>query len=96
MANMKMVNGVVVPCTAQEESDIAQRASDFQANQAAYAKVQYLIQRKDAYPSVQDQLLMLWSSMDSGEIPKSAAFYNAIAAVNKQYPAPSINPTPSA
>ena len=38
-----------------------------------------------SYPPLQDQLLAIWASMDSGEIPVSKAFYNAIKAVNDKY-----------
>ncbi len=41
-----------------------------------------------SYPSVQDQLLSIWNSMDSGEIPKSKAFYNSIKTINDKYPKP--------
>jgi hypothetical protein len=43
--------------------------------------------RHISYPSIQDQLLLIWASMDSGEIPQSKGFYNAIKAVNDKYPA---------
>ncbi len=88
MADMKEVNGVIMPCTAADEADIAAKESIALQKQTAYAKVQYLDQRAAAYPSIQSQLLQLWDSMDTGEIPKSAAFYNAILAINQQYPAP--------
>ena len=31
-----------------------------------------------SYPSIGDQLDMLWHAMDSGEIPKASAFYESI------------------
>jgi hypothetical protein len=42
--------------------------------------------RKFAYPSVRDQLDMLWHAMDSGQIPKAQKFYNALKAVKDKYP----------
>jgi hypothetical protein len=90
MADNKIVNGVAVPLTADDLAEMAARDAAFQAQKAAYAKVAYLDQRKEEYPSIQDQLLAIWNSMDSGEIPQSKAFYNAIKAVNDKYPAPAV------
>jgi hypothetical protein len=88
MADTKTVNGQEVPLTAAEEAEVTAKELLWTQQQAAYSKVQYLDQRLAAYPTIQNQLLQLWSSMDTGEIPKSVAFYNAILAVNQQYPAP--------
>ena len=88
MANMKEVNGVIMPCTAEDEAYIAKKESDFLVAKEANDKVAYLNKRKEEYPSVEDQLLSLWSAMDSGEIPQAKAFYSAIKAVNEKYPAP--------
>ena len=63
---------------------------DYQANINTYNYAQL---RAAEYPSIQNQLLMLWSSMDAGEIPKSAAFYTAIQAINQKYPASAVTPT---
>ena len=85
----EIVNGVEVPVAADKEVEIKAEWAAYDATKADYdAKKSYLDKRKIAYPSVQDQLLALWSSMDTGEIPKSKAFYEAIKAVNDQYPAP--------
>jgi hypothetical protein len=46
----------------------------------------YVLLRRTNYPRVTDQLDMLWHSMDTGEIAKSTAFYDAIKAVKDQYP----------
>lgn len=54
--------------------------------EALDAANQYQTQRRYEYPRIQDQLDMLWHSMDTGEIPKSTAFYDAIAAVKNRYP----------
>jgi hypothetical protein len=47
---------------------------------------QYQKSRASEYPEIADQLDMLWHSMDSGEIPKSAAFYSAIKTIKDKYP----------
>jgi hypothetical protein len=46
----------------------------------------YVALRRSEYPLIVDQLDMLWHSMDSGEITKATAFYNALKAVKDQYP----------
>ncbi len=88
MAGGKIVNGVEVPLSADDLAEIAAREAKYAAQKAAYSKVEYLDQRKLEYPALQDQLLAIWNSMDTGEIPQSKAFYQAIKAVNDKYPAP--------
>jgi len=56
---------------------------DYEANQTFY---NYEILRMQEYPSLEDQLDMLWHSMEAGEIPKSVAFYNARKTVKDTYP----------
>lgn len=48
----------------------------------------YIKQRVRAYPSVGDQLDMLWHAMDSKEIPMCKEFYVAIKGVKDKYPKP--------
>jgi len=50
------------------------------------AATKYQKDRALAYDTIGNQLDMLWHSMDSNEIPKSAAFYNSIKAVKDKYP----------
>jgi len=65
MSRHHNINGNIVPFTAEEE---AQR----DAEEAAFAEAQanivptpaYVSQRKSAYPSIGDQLDMLWHTMD--------------------------------
>lgn len=42
--------------------------------------------RRDAYPSVGEQLGMLWDSMNRNEIPKAEPFYSRIKAVKDSIP----------
>lgn len=42
--------------------------------------------RRREYPSIGNQLDMLWHSMDSSEIPKAEPFYSEIKAVKDKYP----------
>ncbi len=89
MARHHNINGNIVPFTAEEE---AQR----DAEEAAFAEAQanivptpaYVSQRKSAYPSIGDQLDMLWHSIDQNSALKSQYFdfYEAIKAVKVKNP----------
>ena len=89
MARHHNINGNIVPFTAEEEA-----ARD--AEEAAFAEAQanivptpaYVSQRKSAYPSIGDQLDMLWHSIDQNPKLKSEyfEFYEAIKAVKVKHP----------
>jgi len=89
MARHHNINGNIVPFTAEEE---AQR----DAEEAAFAEAQanivptpaYVSQRKSAYPSIGDQLDMLWHSIDQNSALKSQYFdfYEAIKSVKVKHP----------
>ena len=89
MSRHHNINGNIVPFTAEEE---AQR----DAEEAAFAEAQaniiptpaYVSQRKSAYPSIGDQLDMLWHSIDQNPSLKSEyfEFYEAIKAVKVKHP----------
>ena len=85
----KLVNGIKVDLTAEE---IAQRQQDEIAFAEAQAKIiptpAYVSQRKSAYPSIGDQLDMLWHSIDQNPALKSQYFdfYEAIKAVKVKHP----------
>ncbi len=55
------------------------------------APVTYQTRRQYNYPSVGDQMDMLWHAMDRGELPKIQPFYAQIKAVKDKYPKPSNN-----
>lgn len=38
------------------------------------------------YPSISEQLDLLWHAMDVGEIPKATLWYNTIKSVKNKYP----------
>ena len=44
--------------------------------------------RSQAYPSIGDQLDMLWHAMDDGVMPKVEPFYGSIKAVKDAHPKP--------
>jgi len=48
---------------------------------------QYKYQRAAAYPSIPEQLDLLWHAMDEGSIPgNKTAWYTAIQSVKTQFP----------
>lgn len=46
----------------------------------------YGAKRRQEYPLIEEQLDMLWHSMDSGEIPKAEPFYTNIKEIKDKYP----------
>lgn len=42
--------------------------------------------RVNEYPSIENQLDMLWHAMDVGEIPKATIWYNTVKSVKNKYP----------
>jgi hypothetical protein len=46
----------------------------------------YVAVRRRLYPSVEDQLDMLWHSMDTSEVPKAEPFYSILKAVKEAVP----------
>ena len=91
MARHHNINGNIVPFTAQEEAE-------WDANEKAYAEQKakevkaepkpYVAKRKLAYPSIGDQLDMLWHTMDKdNELQhKYYDFYQTIKKVKVAYP----------
>lgn len=49
-------------------------------------KASYQELRLRNYPTLGDQLDMLWHSMDNNEIPKAEPFYSSIKEVKDTYP----------
>ncbi len=44
--------------------------------------------RAEAYPTLTEQLDMLWHAMNEGSMPKAEPFFSSIQAVKDQYPKP--------
>ena len=57
-------------------------------HEAEYQKLEYQRLRKTQYPSLTDQLDMLWHAIDSGQLDKESAFYKALKQVKDNYPKP--------
>jgi hypothetical protein len=85
MKYYKNVNGVDIELTPEEIVEFntkkSESVADFNANN-------WKRTRKKAMPSTDDLINMLFESMDSGEIPKATAFYDAIKAVHLAHPKP--------
>ena len=89
MSRHHNINGNIVPFTAAEEAE-------WDANEKAHAEAQakivptpaYVSKRASAYPSIGDQLDMLWHTMDKdNELQhKFYNFYQTIKKVKVDYP----------
>tara|TARA_R110001632_G_scaffold61935_1_gene149086 strand:+ start:235 stop:510 length:276 start_codon:yes stop_codon:yes gene_type:complete len=89
MSRHHNINGNIVPFTAAEEAE-------WDANEKAHAEAQakiiptpaYVSQRASNYPSIGDQLDMLWHTMDKdNELQhKYYDFYQTIKKVKVDYP----------
>ena len=91
MARTKLLNGEVVALTAAEET-----ARDAEEAQAAVEKAahdaDHTWKRRAEYPSIGDQLDMLWHAMDVGDwnikLIKTTSFYTELKAVKDANPKP--------
>ena len=91
MARTKLLNGEVVALTAAEET-----ARDAEEAQAAVEKAahdaDHTWKRQAEYPSIGDQLDMLWHAIDTGDWTptkvKTTEFYTALKAVKDANPKP--------
>ena len=89
MARHHNINGNIVPFTAEEEAARDAEEAAWAAKQAAIVPTPaYVSKRKSAYPSIEDQLDMLWHSIDQNPALKSQYFdfYEAIKAVKVKHP----------
>jgi hypothetical protein len=77
----KMVDGVQVEMTPEEEAEIQ---AEWDANATAAALVKYKIQRASAYASVADQLDMQYKDAING----TKTWENHIALIKAMYPKP--------
>jgi len=83
MTLKKMVDGLEVECSPEEEKEIFAR---WEANVLEQKKNEWINNRKSEYPSIVDQLDMLWHAMDNGEIPFAIEFYKTIKEIKQKYP----------
>jgi hypothetical protein len=52
------------------------------------SKTEYRRDRAKEYPTLAEQLDMLWHAIDSGTLNKSSDFYTTLKSVKEQYPKP--------
>ena len=89
MSRHHNINGNIVPFTAEEE---AARDAEELAVAEAQAKIvptpAHVSKRASNYPSIGDQLDLLWHSIDQNPKLKSEyfTFYEAIKSVKVKYP----------
>jgi len=55
---------------------------------AEFQRTRYQRDRMQSYPSIGNQLDMLWHAMNNGEIPKANTFFDAIETVKTSFPKP--------
>ncbi len=86
MTRTRIENGVEVPLTSEEEAarDIEEKA--WAEEQVELAKTKYQRDRQPEYPSISDQLDMLWHAMDTGILPKVDSFYSINKSIKDKYP----------
>ena len=61
---------------------------DATAAQALVANNVYKVSRSQEYPTIGDQLDMLWHAIDSGGLNQTSDFYTKLKAVKTQFPKP--------
>jgi len=69
-----------------EQNRIKDKGEKIKKKDRGAFKQTYIYLRQTGYPRIADQLDMLWHSMESGEIQKAEAFYNALRSVKDKYP----------
>lgn len=79
----RIVNGEKVDLTQEEIIELNNRDEE---NKKWIKNFRYKSDRALKYPSIEDQLDMIWHSMDSGEIPRCEDFFQAILSVKNKYP----------
>ena len=76
--NVQWINPSVAPVTE------TQIATEMARLQAEYETNEY--QRLRQYPSIGDQLDMLWHAIDTNSLNKTSDFYTTLKAVKDSYP----------
>lgn len=90
MSYFKNVDGQQIPMTEDEILEFQQREADDLSRKAQELADQYKRDRARAYPSIQDQLDLLWHAIDKGTLDKTSDFYLQLKAVKDSYPKPGV------
>tara|TARA_B100001094_G_scaffold121611_2_gene117345 strand:+ start:1248 stop:1511 length:264 start_codon:yes stop_codon:yes gene_type:complete len=87
MARFHLINGERVAFTAEEETARDAEEAVVKSYQDANG---YKLNRRDNYPSIPEQLDLLWHAIDADADLKTklSAFYNSIKAVKDANPKP--------
>jgi hypothetical protein len=80
----KFVDGVELPCTAEDIAHLEQISRDFIAFKAEEAKTQYQRDRAGEYPPITDYI----DGVVKGDHAQIAAYVAACKAVKDKYPKP--------
>jgi len=75
----------LVEGTLPAEADIIAKADELKLE---FDNNQYSRDRVQAYPSIGDQLDMLWHAIDAGTLDTTSDFYTTLAAVKDDNPKP--------
>ena len=93
MPRFHNIEGTKVPFTVEEETARDAEEATFAATQADYeANHKYKDDRKSSYPTIGDQLDMLWHAIDTGNWTaakvKTTDFYTELKVVKDANPKP--------
>lgn len=81
----KVVNGIDIECSPQEEAEILLNRENFRIQEELYESTQgYKDKRKLEYPDMQDQLDMLYHDLKNG----TTIWRDLIDSIKKKYPKP--------
>jgi len=84
MVLYKKVNGERIQMSPEEEADI--RAQWLESEEELKA-TEYVRKRQEEYPSIQEQLDMIWHDIDKDDIAnKKSSWYLKIKEIKKKYP----------
>jgi 4-hydroxyphenylpyruvate dioxygenase-like putative hemolysin len=90
MANHHMTDKSPIPFTAKEEIEWVEKEAiadkKRKEEMVEYERVKYQRDRKESYPSIPEQLDMLWHAIDLDTLDKTSDFYNNLKAVKEKYP----------
>jgi len=80
-------NAVVFSGIDKSDLEVAESSwTNEQWTKALHNQLSYDEQRKAEYPSIGDQLDMLWHAIDDGTLDKTSTFYTSLKATKDKYP----------
>ena len=79
----KMTPDGLIELTPEEEAEILALRASVAANAAANS---YKYARANNYPTIPDQLDLLWHAMNDGHLAHTNGFYDALKAIKDAHP----------